>query len=84
MSLHLQSSLLQCMLKELPVLKGHVAVQGSVAYVSQESWLFSGTLRENILFGMPYCSDWYNTVVNLCALDKVRITRSPWYNYNTY
>ena len=59
------------MLKELPVLKGHVTVRGSVAYVSQESWLFSDTLRENILFGMPYRSHWYNTVVNLCALDKV-------------
>ena len=48
-----------------------MTVRGSVAYVSQESWLFSDTLRENILFGMPYRSDWYNTVVNLCALDTV-------------
>ena len=59
------------MLKELPVLNGDLTVRGSVAYASQESWLFSGTLRDNILFGMPYCSDWYNKVLNLCALEKV-------------
>ena len=59
------------MLKELPVLNGDLTVQGSVAYASQESWLFSGTLRDNILFGMPYRSDWYNKVLNLCALEKV-------------
>ena len=68
---YIQSSLLQCLLGELPALKGCVTVRGSVAYASQESWLFSGTLRENIMFGLPYNADWYNTVVDICALDKV-------------
>ena len=46
-------------------------VTGLIAYVSQESWLFSSTLRENVLFGLPYKKDWYDTVINVCALDKV-------------
>ena len=53
-------------------------MRGSVAYASQESWLFSGTLRENIMFGLPYNADWYNTVVDICALDKV------WQLYELY
>lgn len=33
---------------------------GSIAYVSQNPWIFSGTLRDNILFGEPYSHDRYN------------------------
>lgn len=27
-----------------------------------------GTCRENILFGQPYVAEWYDRVVNACAL----------------
>ena len=54
-------------------MNGSVEVKGRVLYASQEPWVFSGTLRENILFGQPYQWDWYNTVVEACALDKVHI-----------
>jgi ABC-type transport system involved in cytochrome bd biosynthesis fused ATPase/permease subunit len=27
---------------------------GRVAYVGQNPWIFSGTIRDNILFGNPY------------------------------
>ena len=50
---------------------GYLEVRGRVLYASQEAWVFSGTLRENILFGQPYQSDRYNAVVEACALDKV-------------
>ena len=50
---------------------GHMEVKGRVLYASQEAWVFSGTLRENILFGRPYKPDWYNTVMEACALAKV-------------
>jgi len=52
-------------------MSGSVKVKGRVLYASQEPWVFSGTLRENILFGQPYQLNWYNTVVEACALDKV-------------
>ena len=52
-------------------MNGGVTVRGSVAYASQESWVFSATLRENILFGLPYSPAWYNTVVEACALERV-------------
>ncbi len=47
-------------------------MNGSLAYASQEPWIFSDTLRENILFGSTYLPDWYDDVVNMCALNKVR------------
>ena len=67
----MQSSLLQCLLRELPAMSGAVTMRGSVAYASQEAWVFSATLRENILFGLPYTPSWYNTVVKACALERV-------------
>ena len=59
------------MLKELPALSGTVTINGSVGYASQEAWVFSATLRENILFGLTYDADRYNTVIEACALQKV-------------
>ena len=52
-------------------MEGTVAVKGKVSYASQDPWVFSGTLRENILFGNPFDQEWYSTVLQACALDKV-------------
>lgn len=30
---------------------GTLALKGSVAFASQQAWIFNGTLKENILFG---------------------------------
>ena len=46
-------------------------VKGSVGYASQEAWVFSATLRDNILFGLQYDPDRYDTVIEACALQKV-------------
>lgn len=68
----LQSTLLQCVLGELvPKAGSLINIQGTVSYAAQEPWLFSDTLRENILFGKAYDAEWYNTVITACALDKV-------------
>ena len=66
-----KSSLLQCLLGELQPLKGTVSIEGKVSYASQDAWVFSATLRENVLFGQPYKPDWYDSVIEACALDKV-------------
>ena len=67
----LQSSILQCLLRELEALDGSVDIEGSVSYVSQEPWIFSGTIKENILFGKEYDETWYWRVVKCCSLVKV-------------
>jgi ATP-binding cassette subfamily C (CFTR/MRP) protein 4 len=65
-----QSSLLQAIIKELPVYNGSVSTEGSISYSSQEPWLFVGTVRENILFGQPYIPEKYKEVIRVCALQK--------------
>ncbi|KAM0903478.1 hypothetical protein ACQ4PT_018686 [Festuca glaucescens] len=65
-----KSSLLCATLGEIPRMSGSVAVSGSVAYVSQTSWIQSGTVRDNILFGKPMSGKEYERAVKCCALDK--------------
>ncbi|NP_001296082.1 probable multidrug resistance-associated protein lethal(2)03659 [Plutella xylostella] len=63
-----KSSLLQVLLKEFPVSSGTVGVHGQISYACQESWLFSATVRDNILFGLPYDSKKYKKVCDACCL----------------
>ena len=66
-----QSSLLRALLGELPLSQGKVSVLGRIAYVSQQPWVFSGTVRSNILFGKKYEEDRYEEVIKACALKEV-------------
>uniref|UniRef100_A0A182JZF0 Uncharacterized protein n=1 Tax=Anopheles christyi TaxID=43041 RepID=A0A182JZF0_9DIPT len=63
-----KSSLLQMLLGELPIQNGTATINGDVSYGSQEPWLFTGTVRNNILFGLPYDRHRYQAVVRHCAL----------------
>ncbi|XP_043334217.1 ATP-binding cassette sub-family C member 4-like isoform X2 [Cervus canadensis] len=65
-----KSSLLRALLGELPPSQGKVSVHGRIAYVSQQPWVFPGTVRSNILFGKKYEEDRYEEVINACALKE--------------
>ncbi|XP_042513380.1 ABC transporter C family member 8 isoform X3 [Macadamia integrifolia] len=65
-----KSSLLYAILGEIPKISGTVDVFGTVAYVSQTSWIQSGTIRDNILFGKPMDKTSYSKAIKACALDK--------------
>lgn len=65
-----KSSLFQAILGELPPETGSIQVNGVISYASQEPWLFTGTVRSNILFGQPYDRDRYRQVVRKCALER--------------
>ncbi|KAF3825716.1 hypothetical protein GH733_006543 [Mirounga leonina] len=65
-----KSSLLSAVLGELPRSQGLVSVHGRIAYVSQQPWVFSGTVRSNILFGKKYEKERYEKVIKACALKK--------------
>lgn len=53
---------MQLLLGELPIKSGSVAIHGSVSYASQKPWLFTGTVRSNILFGETYDRKRYKEV----------------------
>ncbi|XP_011211265.2 probable multidrug resistance-associated protein lethal(2)03659 isoform X1 [Bactrocera dorsalis] len=65
-----KSSLIQAILGELPTESGSITVHGSYSYASQEPWLFTGTIRQNILFGLPMDKHRYRAVVKKCALER--------------
>lgn len=65
-----KSSLLSCILGEMPKQSGVLKINGTKAYVPQTAWILTGNIRENILFGKSYDSDMYNRTVESCALTK--------------
>ncbi|XP_046984857.1 ATP-binding cassette sub-family C member 4-like isoform X1 [Schistocerca americana] len=65
-----KSSLLYSILGELRLKNGSVARRGTVAYVNQEPWVFTGTVKQNILFGQPFDSHKYKEIVRVCFLER--------------
>ncbi|KAI9501994.1 P-loop containing nucleoside triphosphate hydrolase protein [Coemansia spiralis] len=63
-----KSSLVSSILGDMIKSAGSVEIQGSVAYVPQQAWIMNATLRDNILFGHKYDEEFYNRVINACAL----------------
>lgn len=45
-------------------------IDNAIAYVAQIPWIENGTIRDNILFGLPYHPTRYRKVLYACALDK--------------
>ncbi|KAJ3487459.1 hypothetical protein NLG97_g6405 [Lecanicillium saksenae] len=43
---------------------------GQVAIVSQTPWLSANSVKENIIFGLPFNQERYDAVLHSCALDK--------------
>ncbi|CAM4841394.1 unnamed protein product [Rotaria magnacalcarata] len=66
-----KSSLLQTLTGEITHFDGKVRLHGSFCYVPQESWIFSSTVKNNILFGKEYNSKLFQRVVRATALDAV-------------
>ena len=65
-----KSSILQIILGELPITKGKIEVNGKISYASQEPWLFSSSVRQNILFGLPMDKIRYREIVKVCSLTR--------------
>ncbi|CAG2118385.1 unnamed protein product, partial [Medioppia subpectinata] len=65
-----KTAVLMAILKELKIKSGSVSVSGKLGYASQESWIFGGTVKENILFGQKFDERKYTRVVHVAALDE--------------
>ena len=68
-----KSSLLLALLGMMPKAEAEkdsmdVTVHGSVALVTQEAWIQSMTLKNNILFGSPFDPARYAEVLDVCCL----------------
>ncbi|XP_022139647.1 ABC transporter C family member 3-like [Momordica charantia] len=65
-----KSSLLSCILGEVPKISGNLRVCGTKAYVAQSPWIQSGKIEENILFSKEMDRERYKTVLEACCLEK--------------
>eukprot|EP01018_Ginkgo_biloba_P024389 Gb_38867 [translate_table: standard] len=65
-----KSSLLSCMLGEIPKISGTVRISGTKAYVPQSPWIQSGKIEDTILFGKQMDRIRYESVLQACSLKK--------------
>ncbi|KAL6112799.1 abcc12 [Pungitius sinensis] len=63
-----KTSLISGILEQMHRLHGSVTADGTFAYVSQQAWIFHGTVLENITMGKPLDKSKYNRVVDVCGL----------------
>ena len=67
-----KSTLLSAILGRMTILKGQIMVGNGkavrTAVIMQDAWLFSGSIRENIIFGKKFNEDRYNQVLENCGL----------------
>ncbi|XP_027340020.1 ABC transporter C family member 3-like isoform X4 [Abrus precatorius] len=65
-----KSSLLSCIIGEVPKISGTLKVCGTKAYVAQSPWIQSGKIEDNILFGKEMDREKYEKVLEACSLTK--------------
>jgi ABC-type multidrug transport system fused ATPase/permease subunit len=81
-----KSSLISALLGEMLVVSGNATIHGkvssgsntlsagtakpTVAYVSQLAWIFGGTVRDNIIFGLPYDKERYLKALRVTHLEQ--------------
>ena len=65
-----KSTLLSAIAGEISNASGTIDYQGSVIYLPQTAWVFSGTIKENILFGQPLEESKYERIIDVCALKE--------------
>ena len=63
-----KSTLPSAIAGEIPNTSGTINYKGTLVYVPQIAWIFSVTIRENILFGEPYDESKYTRIIEACAL----------------
>ncbi|RZR96825.1 hypothetical protein BHM03_00025909 [Ensete ventricosum] len=65
-----KSTLLEAILGEIPNTEGMIQVCGKIAYVSQNAWIQTGSVQDNILFGSVMDGQRYQETIEKCSLVK--------------
>ena len=66
-----KSSLIQALLNNMIQInkeESNIIVNGSISYVPQEAWIQNDTLRNNILFYLPFEAHRYQHILEICEL----------------
>ncbi|XP_075728231.1 ATP-binding cassette sub-family C member 4 isoform X6 [Rhipicephalus microplus] len=65
-----KTSLLMAILGELRLSAGSAKALGRIAYASQEPWMFTGSLRNNVVFDSTYDRERYRKVIHAAAMER--------------
>ncbi|KAF9927242.1 hypothetical protein BGZ67_007628 [Mortierella alpina] len=65
-----KSSLLQAMTGNMTLASGNVRRGTTISYASQTPWIQNSSIRDNILFEMPFEKDRYWNIVKACCLEQ--------------
>ena len=65
-----KTTLLETILKEIPLISGSLTVKGSLSYAAQQAWIFEGSVKSNVLFTEPFDEKRYKKVLHVCALER--------------
>ena len=71
-----KSCILHSIINDVGIDQGSIKTEGKLIIVPQVPWVFSGTIRDNILFGQPLETKKYETILDGCAL-KMDLTMFP-------
>ncbi len=52
--------------KKIAASESPIVISDSVAYVQQNPWIQNKTIRDNILFGLPYEEEKYKETIKIC------------------
>lgn len=58
------------MIGELSNYEGSVSIGGKVFFVTQQPWVFTSSIRQNITFGQEFNREKFDKVVEVCSLKK--------------
>ena len=58
------------LLKQMKVESGDLQSNGQLALVTQQAWIYNGTLRENITIGQKFDEERYKEVLRVCSLQS--------------
>ena len=67
-----KSSLIQALLNNMIQInkeESNIIINGSISYVPQEAWIQNDTLRNNILFYLPFDAQKYYHILDICELN---------------
>jgi ABC-type multidrug transport system fused ATPase/permease subunit len=63
-----KSPLFAALLQEMKQINGQVKIPFRISYAPQKAWIFTGTVRENILFYEEYDEERYSLILDVCEL----------------
>lgn len=65
-----KSSIISAFTGGIQRISGSLEVNGSIAYAAQQAWIMNQSVKDNILFGLPYDENYYRETIHAACLKQ--------------